>query len=430
MKLRAVLLAGSLLANAGLLAALAYEPSLAPPAFRDFFARGARSPADPAGAIAATPSSPAKTKVAPGGLWAALHSGSLKDLVARMQAAGFPIWAIRAAVATEVDARYVARMRELTQPDPNMPYWKTPPAMGMDPTRLAEYMKLSNERTKEMRDLLGNFALRDDGDITSAQRRTYGNIPAEKIASIEQIAQDYSEMTAQVRAAMNGIMLPQDKAALALLDQEKHADLASVLTPQELEDYEMRNSTVTTRLRPTLALFNATEDEFRTIYNIEQPFADQLYPTGPGISFDPGKAQQEVADQLKAALGDQRYADFERSGSRDFQQLSQLADQENLPAGTALQAYNLRDSLSQESNRIYNDATLSADDKRAALQTLAQNTRAQLLSTLGPTAGDTYLKTASWINNVERGMAVTFSGNTTSFRAVPVVRRPVAAPAN
>ena len=430
MKLRPVLLTGSLLANAGLLAALAYEPSLAPPAFRDFFARGARLPVDTNGATAATSSTPAKTKTPPGGLWTNLHSGSLKDLVARMQAAGFPIWAIRAVVASEVNGRYNARMRDLMQPDPNAPYWKTSTNMFMDPTRMAEYMKLSNERTKEMRDLLGNFALRDDGDITSGQRRMYGNIPAEKIASIEQIAQDYSEMTAQVRAAMNGIMLPQDKAALALLDQEKHADLASVLTPQELEDYEMRNSTVTTRLRPTLALFNATEDEFRTIYNIEQPFTDQLYPTGPGISFDPGKAQQEVSDQLKAALGDQRYADFERSSSRDFQQLSQLADRENLPAGTALQAYNLRDSLSQESNRIYNDATLSADDKRAALQSLAQNTRAQLLSTLGPTAGDTYLKTANWITNVERGMAVTFSGNSTSFRAVPVTRRPAAAPAN
>ena len=71
MKLRPVLLAGSLLANAGLLAALAYEPSLAPPAFRDFFARGGRSLTGTAGTTAAkaeAPQSPAKGTAAPGGL--------------------------------------------------------------------------------------------------------------------------------------------------------------------------------------------------------------------------------------------------------------------------------------------------------------------------------------------------------------------------
>ncbi len=430
MKLRSVLLAGSLLANAGLLAALAYEPSLAPPAFRDFFARGAQSPVDTTAAAAVPPSTPAKPQASPGGLWTSLHSGNLKDLVARMQAAGFPIWAIRAVVAAEVNGRYAARMRDLMQPDPNAPYWKTAPTLFMDSTRMAESMKLSNERTKEMRDLLGNFALRDDGEITSGQRRMYGDIPAAKIASLEQINQDYTEMTAQVRAAMNGIVLPQDREALTLLEKEKHADLAEILTPQELDDYEMRNSNVTARLRPALALFNATPDEFRTIYNIQQPVADQLYPTAPGIYSEQVKVQQQVAEQLKTALGDQRYADFARSSDRDFQQLSQLADRENLPAGTAVQAYNLRDSLSQESNRIFNDTSLSTDDKRAALQSLAQNTRAQLLSTLGPTAGAAYTKNAAWLANVERGGAVTFSGNTTSFRSLPVTRRPASAPAN
>jgi hypothetical protein len=427
MKLRPVFLAGSLLVNASLLAALVLQPSLAPPGFRDFFARGSRSSSAATGTAGTAAS--AKGADAHAGLWATLHTDDLKDLVARMQAAGFPIWAIRAVVQAEVDARYMARIRALTQPDPDTPFWKPTPSMGMDPKRMADYMQLVGERSKLLRDVLGNFALRDDGDITSVQRRRYGDISTAKIDSVEQINQDYSEMTAQVRAAMNGITLPEDRAKLALLKSEEQADLAAVLTPAELEDYNMRNSTVTTLLRPALALFNATPDEFRAIYNVEQPLSDQLYPTAPLSYNDMMQTRQQLADQLKAALGDQRYADFARSSDRDYQQLAQLEERDNLPPGTALQAYNLRDNLSQESNRIFSDPTLDTDQKRAALQSLAQNTRSQLTATLGPTASDAYIKTAnSWLNSVERGGAVTFSANSTSFRSLPPPRR--VAPSN
>lgn len=423
--MKTLLIAVSLAANLAL-AVFAFQPSLAPPAFRDFFRRGS-GPAEGA----ARPSSPSGTKTAakvattPPKLWATLQSDDLPGLVDRLRAAGFPIWAIRAVIQAQVDARYLARLRELTQPDPDAPFWKSTPSMGMDPKRMAEYLRLSSERSKLLRDLLGNFALRDDGDVTSAQRRRYGDLPSAKIDSIQRVDQDYSEMTAQVRAAMNGITLPADREKLALLDKEKHADLAEILTPQELEDYDMRNSLVTARLRPALAFFNATEDEFHTIYKIQQAFADQLYPTTPVMAQQRTAAAQEVADQLKAALGDQRYADFERSSDRDYQQLAQLEQSENLPTGTAVQAYNLRDSLSQESNRIFNDATLNVDQKRAALQSLAQSTRTQLLATLGPTAGDAYIRTAnSWLGSVERGGAVTFSATTTQFRSLPPARPP------
>ena len=52
--------------------------------------------------------------------------------------------------------------------------------------------------------------------------------------------------------------------------------------------------------------------------------------------------------------------------------------------------------------------------KRVALQALAQNTRNRILATLGPAAGPEYVKVAdSWLNNVERGSAVSFTRGTT-----------------
>ena len=118
-------------------------------------------------------------------------------------------------------------------------------------------------------------------------------------------------------------------------------------------------------------------------------------------------AQKELDAQMQAALGDTRYAEFTRASDREFQQLNRLAEQANLPVQAAVDAYNLRDRLSQESNRIFNDTTLSYDQKLTSLQSLAQNTRAQLIATLGPTAGDAYLKSAgNWLTTVEHGAAV------------------------
>lgn len=432
MKFPAVLLAVSLAANIALVGVFAFRPAFAPPLIQDIFSRDAST----AGAPSSVPDRETKpaaseaTKPAP--LWSTLRTDDLPGLIAQLQAAGFPLRAIRAVVQGILATRYESRLRDLSRGDPSAPYWKATPTLGMDAQRMAEYSRLSSEYSKAVRDLLGAFNSRDDGDLTSAQRRRYGDISLGKIDAVSQIERDYSDMTSQLRAAMNGITLPEDKEKLALLDKEKQADLAEVLSPEELEGFNMRNSTITMRLRPTLTLFNPSEAEFRAIYRIEDSASDAIYPTTPVASQEAMQqrqtAQQQAADQIKAALGDQRYAEFVRSNDREYQQLAQLEQRENLAPGTAAQAYTLRDDLSQQSNQIFNDASLNTEQKRAALQALAQNTRTQILSTLGPTAGEAYLKTAaSWLGNVERGGAVTFvpmltGGTSTRTRSLPPVR--------
>src|SRR5882724_11099292 len=126
MRLPPLLLAVSLLANGALLGALALRPALAPPAFRDFFARHFSSAGEPGTAA------PTATRAAPAPkekLWAALdQGGDLATLVARLRAAGFPAAIIRDVIRTQVNARYDARLRALQESDPNVPFWKQRPA--------------------------------------------------------------------------------------------------------------------------------------------------------------------------------------------------------------------------------------------------------------------------------------------------------------
>ncbi len=394
MKLPALLTAGSLAANAVLLGLLFARPTLAPPAVRKYFTLGAAEEAPTAKPRAAQPAPPPK-------LWAALGSDDLPTLIARLRAAGFPASVIRQIVSMNLSARYDARMRAIFEPDPNVPFWKQQSPYALSGSkRMEDYAALQRERSKLMRDLFSDefFAT---ADVSASQRRQYGNLSRAKIDLVSRIEDDYGEMTSAVRSATNGIALPEDREKLALLNREKHADLAAILTPDELADYELRSSPITSMLRSRFNNFTPTESEFRAIFQMQQAMNDRFPYTG-GAMNDYQQRQdymKTLNDQLKGSLGDARYGEFMRETSNEYQTLSRLAQRDSLPTDTAIRAYNVRDSVAQESNR-------------AALQTLAQNARAQIVTLLGPAAGQSYVKMIDnqWLGQVERGSAVSFNG--------------------
>jgi len=439
MKLSVLLLAASLAGNALLVALFVNRPALAPPAFRDLFttrAERAAQAADQSHAIQASVAARTKAATARAAaeraqIWTALASDDLATLVTRLRAAGFSAGAIRGVVNARLDAWFRTRMKELAGDPADTPFWK-PDGFGLfASSKLFEAQsQVYRERAAKLRALLGDdFFAAGYGNATAAQRAQFGDIPKAKIDLVQRINDDYAEMSQQITAAAQGMLLPEDREKLALLEREKRADLAAILSPAELEDYVMRSSNITSRLRTALSFINATEAEFRAIYQANLPFADVLYPVSSGgityytadMSQKRREAQTKVAEQIKAALGETRSAEFARASSPEFQQLARLAQSKSLPADAAVRAYDARDTAAKESMRIYDDRGLNFDQKRAALQTLAQTTTTQIIGALGAETGAAYAKSASWLNTIANGGAVSFSpdGSSTSYRSLP-----------
>jgi hypothetical protein len=399
----------SFLANLALVATLALRPSLAPPAVRDFFGRHVTADTHaPAAPAVERPGAAGRPK-----LWPALDTGNdLPGLIARLRAAGFPANIIRDIIRSKVSESYDARMRTLREPDPNTPFWKLPSSFFMvGDKRLDELNRLQLERSKALRDLLKDDFFKSDTDVSAGQRRQFGNLTRAKIDVVQRIEEDYYDMTATVLSSTNGILLPEDREKLAYLAREKHADLATVLTSDELADYEVRSSPLTNMLVRELGGFEPTEAEFRAVFQAHMD-SSVKFPSGPVVDYQSREAAaREMAAQLKASLGDARYADYVRETDRDFQHLDRVVQRENIPRETAIGAFNLRDTVVQESNRIFDDTSLTVDQKRSALQSLAQNTRMQLTQMLGPVAGPAYVNAAErWLRMVEGGAAVRFTG--------------------
>ena len=397
----------SLIANAALTLLVALRPELAPAGVRDFVVRHLHNPP------AAAPAKPAVARaVQPekNSLWTKLHHDDPRTFIARLREAGFPPGLIRALVSAQVNAPYDQRFRALQDPDPNTPFWKLQPSYFMyGDKRLEEMNQLHRERSRLLRDLFNDEFFATD-DVTASQRRQFGNLSRSKIDALQRIEDDYTEMNGAIRASMQGIVLPEDREKMALLSREKRADLSAVLTPEELADYELRTSPTTNMLRSRLAGFEPSETEFRALFQAQQAL-NEKFP-GTFTSIDDAartEAQRSFHEQVRSALGAERYAAYVRETNSEFQQLDRIAQKGNLPREVAVQAFDVRDSVAQESRRIYDDPGLTPDAKRAALQQLAQGARTRILSTLGPVAGPEYMKVADiWLNNVERGSAVSF----------------------
>ncbi|MEO5958741.1 MAG: hypothetical protein ABIR80_06470, partial [Opitutaceae bacterium] len=263
--MKPLLIGLSLLVNAAFLATFAFRPSLTPPSLRNFFGGGSSS-AGYSSVTAAKPAARARPaeKSSPQ-LWAALRRDDLPSLITRLRAAGFPPNIIRAVVGSLVTERYRARIAELRAPDSNVPYWKNPSdILSGGNKRQEEISQLYREQSKLQRELFKDdfFAT---GDVTTAQQRQFGNLSPNKIDALQRIEDDYTEMFSQVNSSTKGFTLPSDREKFALLARVKQADLAALLTPEELADYTLRSSPITSMLRSRLSAFDPSEAEFRAI---------------------------------------------------------------------------------------------------------------------------------------------------------------------
>ncbi len=420
MKLPTLILAGSLAANAALVAVY-LNRAPAPADSAPSHTNPSTNPKVPAAAAHSPPDAlaPTSAPAADSKIWASLDPGNLRDLTARLRASGFPPAVIRAVIAARVADQLRPKLVEASAHVEIPPFWITNVfgTVSYDPKPLAVLRDLNRESNRLINEALGpDFPADSESDMSRFQKSRYGDLPREKIDQLQRITDDYDDLRQQATQAARGLMLPEDREKLALLEKEKRADLAKFLTPQEMEDYLMRTSNTTMQLRTALTAFNASEAEFRAIFHAKQAFDDKysFQNMGSFIGFEAmqerNAAQQRMGEQLKTALGEPRYAEYVRAADREFQSISRLAQQSNLPATAALQTYDARAKASTESNRIYADTALTTEQKRAALQTLAQTTRAQITTSLGADAGATYLKIADrWISNIERGGAVTFN---------------------
>ena len=129
----------------------------------------------------------------------------------------------------------------------------------------------------------------------------------EKRARVERIKRDYDEVRTRAAAdyAAAAGSFPGGLNAflrqLALLEREKRADLASVLSPSELEELELVETNAGQTVRRALAGTGATEVQVRAVFRLEREFEDRfamVFDLSPAALLE----RQRVRDEYDARV--------------------------------------------------------------------------------------------------------------------------------
>ncbi|MEO6569828.1 MAG: hypothetical protein ABIO94_13785 [Opitutaceae bacterium] len=325
--------------------------------------------------------------------WTNLQPADLAGLFDRLRAAGLSPAVARALLKEQVRAQFTPRRASLNRAMTEGPFWES---VRSNPATVAALGQLTREQNQTLKDLLGPDALLDES-ATAILRRQLPNFSEAKITAIQRARQELDEIGEQL---LEGAAPPEFEALM----NEREADIARMLTPQEREDYDLRTGDIANSLRRRLAGFDPTEKEFRDLYRSHRAYEESAKrPAGAvDVARPSTDAEKQLVEQMKATLGEPRYADYQRSLDGNYQQTARLVARLELPAGTANQVYAVQKEIEQRVTTLEANRALPTEDRSAQLGALAHEAEAKVTSFLGPRGFEAYKQYGGfWLTNLQ-----------------------------
>jgi hypothetical protein len=243
--------------------------------------------------------------------------------------------------------------------------------------------EINRERVQMLRDVFSAEADPVYQAANERQQRKLDFLPPEKAEQVMALLRKATDE--RLPLTMLDARGPAGDEKLKEMDAALHKELATVLTPAELEDYDLRNSQVANALRFQLSAFDATEDEFRTLFRIQSAYADRLGVVSGAMTPEQVQARNAVQQQLnadiKAALGDQRYVEYRRASDYNYQQAYKLVARLALPPATTNQVWDVQQDIQKRAASL--DRALSPEVRTQQLAALAGEAQSRVTSLLG-----------------------------------------------
>ena len=339
--------------------------------------------------------------------WAALESTNYYIYIANLRSFGCPQETIKDIILTDIARLYARKRSEIRRKGEPYRFWMPQDASTIaDPKLQRQLAELDREQRNLVRDLLAvelqaEMAKYWDDETDPA---SYHFLTAEKRDKVLGLKAKYDEMEQQVYARAQGLMLEQDEQDLKAIQDQREKELASILSPQEMEDYELRHSGVAESLRSQLNGFEPTEEEFRKLFRIQKEFETTMNGSESSNAAQAAAqedAQRALNDEMRKTLGEQRFAEWQRAQDPDYKALMQVADRFNLSKDVSTSVYNLKVQAEQQKQQVDSNPNLTAQQRQAALAGIARETERAVSKAMGPNAYPSYYKAAGqWINTL------------------------------
>lgn len=402
--------------RSALTAALALNAALAAAVVFLLLRQPAAPPTPPAAptnpAPAATPAAPAPPPPTPPVAttsfdWRMVESEDYKKYIANLRSIGCPEETIHDIITADVGKLFEARRKELRNGQPKFQFWKAgnPMAGLVNPDLLLKDQELAKERRALLVDLLGSAPEETPG-MAMARFNPLESLldflPSAKQAKVVELMEKQQAKMMKLIGGGGGLDA-DDMKRMRDFQRDSDRELAAILTPAELEDYQLRMSQTAMTMRFGLGAFEPTEQEFRDIFKLRKTFDDEhsqfVDGTDQAAMQKRMEAERDMNESIQKVLGDARFAEYQRSQDFNFQQLSKLAERQGLPRDTAIKAYDMSRTAQDEVSRVQLDPKLTQDQRNSALAGIRSETERSLRQVLGDQAFDSFRKqpTAFWL---------------------------------
>ncbi len=340
--------------------------------------------------------------------WHMVESEDYRQYIANLRSIGCPEETIRDIITADVNKLFESRRKQMQATSTNkFEFWKAGSMFGamMDENKIKQQQEMAKEKRELLKTLLGvePEEKADMALLVNPFQDMLDFLPDSKQSKIIELMQTYQAKA--MKTFKDGAPDATDMKQMQKVQKEMEAEMAKILTPDEMENYQLRLSQTSMMMRMQLASFDPNEQEFRDIFKLRKKFDDENGVMGMGLSDDNDKmktAQKELNDQIKGILGPDRYPDYERAQDYAYQAIAKVAQREGLPKEAGVKVYDMKKAAEEEAKKVRADKALSDEQRKSALQAIRTETERSMGEVLGQKGFDSYQKqpTAYWLRSI------------------------------
>lgn len=331
--------------------------------------------------------------------WSEAESADYRVYLANLRAIGCPERTVRDIIVADVDQLFIQRGRALLLPLNNRVWWllaNEDQAEEIGEVIEKEWEALVDERKAVFNELFG------DEDPYPSNNKAEGEARerARWVRTLDFLSPEKQQEVIALRKACEQAVQALWKSERTLTREEEQdrrrrqremeagrdQQLNALLTPDELAEYQLRTSE-SANVRHRLSRIELSEAEVRTIARLDNERRQQeakVSGNQPETRQQRDEIQEQTKARLKEALGEARYADYQRAADGRYDQICQVIERHGLAEETARAVYDMQHVATTQAAALRQEASRPLEERQALLQAIRDETERSLKAALGP----------------------------------------------
>jgi len=352
--------------------------------------------------------------------WSQIEAQDYQTYIENLRRIGCPEETIQDLVKRDLDQHYdQLKATALNKGTTRNDYWATghPNALSQPSINTrAELAQLDQEKSAVLKDLFGVEGLAEINRSSpyarakSKAKTGYAMdfIPDETMAELNSMEQEFGSKLLKKMAS--GTSDAQDRSEIRMLREARENQIASMLTPEQKLEYDLRKSPTAANLRLQLDGFDPSEDEFRNIFQIQKKFEDD-HGVISGATISPVEvqerrlAEQDMKNDMRSMLGEDRFQDYLQQTDYDYKSIDKITQRQGLADNVSAQIYQMKSEAEELARGIRLNSGVPIGERQQQLQRIYNETSRSIESIMGQQGAASIQAQGggrNWLNNLGR----------------------------